>query len=102
LQGKISLEKVAEKMAHAPADCFRVRERGYIREGYWADIVLVDLQKPFTVTPESLQYQCGWSPFKGKTFGSTVVKTFVSGELKYDNGEFFFDEAGKRLTFNLR
>jgi len=102
LQGKISLEKVVEKMAHAPADCFRVRERGYIREGYWADLVLADLHKPFTVTGESLQYRCGWSPFEGKTFGSTIVKTFVSGELKYDNGEFFFDEAGRRLTFNLR
>ncbi len=102
LQGKISLEKVVEKMAHAPADCFRVRERGYIREGYWADLVLVDLQKPFEVSKESLQYKCSWSPFIGKTFGSTIVKTFVSGELKYDNGEFFFDEPGRRLTFNLR
>ena len=102
LQGKISLEKVVEKMAHAPADCFKVRERGYLREGYWADLVLVDLQKPFTVTPESLQYRCGWSPFEGKTFGSSIVKTFVSGELKYDNGDFHFDEPGKRLTFNLR
>ena len=102
LQGKISLEKVVEKMAHAPADCFKVRERGYIREGYWADLVLVDLQKPFTVTKDSLQYRCGWSPFEGKTFGSTVMKTFVSGELKYDNGDFFFDEPGRRLTFNLR
>lgn len=102
LQGKISLEKIAEKMAHAPADCFKVRERGYIREGYWADLVLVDLHRPFTVTRESLQYRCGWSPFEGKTFGSSILKTFVSGELKYSNGEFFFDEAGKRLTFNLR
>jgi dihydroorotase len=99
-QGKISLEKVVEKMAHAPAECFKIKERGYIREGYWADLVLVDLNKPFTVTKESLQYKCGWSPFEGKTFGSSVVKTFVSGDLKYDNGEFLFCEAGKRLLFN--
>ncbi len=99
LQGKISLEKVVEKMAHAPADCFKIRERGYIREGYWADLVLVNLNRPFTVTMESLEYKCGWSPFVGKTFGSTIEKTFVSGELKYDNGEFIFSEPGRRLTF---
>lgn len=102
LAGKISLEKVVEKMAHAPADCFKIRERGYIREGYWADLVLVDLNRPFTVRKEDLQYRCGWSPFEGHTFRSTIDKTFVSGELKYDNGEFCFGEAGRRLTFSSR
>ncbi len=100
LQEKISLEKIVEKMAHAPAECFKIRERGYIREGYWADLVLVDLNKPFNVTKDSLQYKCGWSPFEGKTFGSTIKKTFVSGELKYDEGNFSFEEAGKRLLFS--
>ncbi len=102
LQGKISLEKIVEKMAHAPAECFKIRERGYIREGYWADLVLVDLNRPFTVNKANLQYRCGWSPFEGHTFGSTIDKTFVSGELKYDNGEFCFSEAGRRLTFSSR
>ena len=99
-EGKISLEKVVEKMAHAPAECFKIKERGYIREGYWADLVLVDLNKPFIVSKDNLEYKCGWSPFEGKTFGSSIVKTFVSGDLKYDNGEFLFCEAGKRLLFN--
>lgn len=98
-EGKISLEKIVEKMAHAPAECFKIRERGYIREGYWADLVLVDLHKPFTVTKESLQYKCGWSPFENKTFKSSINKVFISGNLKYDNGHFIEGEAAERLLF---
>lgn len=99
-QGKISLEKIVEKMAHAPAQCFKIKERGFIREGYWADLVLVNLNKPFTVNKENLEYKCGWSPFEGKTFGSKIEKTFVSGDLKYDNGLFKFGKAGERLYFD--
>lgn len=98
-EGKISLEKIVEKMAHAPAECFKIRERGYIREGYWADLVLIDLNKPFEVSKENIQYKCGWSPFEGKTFKSSINKTFISGELKYDQGEFFFTNPGHRISF---
>jgi dihydroorotase len=99
-EGKISLEKIVEKMAHAPAECFKIKERGYIREGYWADLVLVDLNKPYLVSKENLEYKCAWSPFEGKSFNSSIVKTFVSGDLKFNEGEFLFCEAGKRLSFN--
>lgn len=99
-QGKISLEKIVEKMCHAPAQCFHVRERGYIREGYWADLVLVDLDKEWTVSKESLHYKCGWSPFVGHTFKGSVEKTIVSGHLAYDNGTFFENKKGERLLFD--
>ena len=97
--GKISLERIVEKMAHAPAECFHISERGYIREGYWADLVLVDMNKPQTVAKNNIFYKCGWSPFEGHTFSSSINKTFVSGELKYDNGDFYFEKAGDRLQF---
>lgn len=100
LEGKISLETIVEKTAHAPATCFKIKDRGYIREGYWADLVLVNPNKPQTVSKENIYYKCGWSPFEGKTFGTSIEKTFVSGSLKYDNGQFFFDEPGKRLVFS--
>ena len=99
-QGKISLEKIAEKMAHSPAICFQVEKRGFIREGYWADLVLVDLDKPFTVNRENVLSKCGWSPFEGQTFGSSVISTIVSGNLVYENGRIMEGIQGKRLTFD--
>jgi dihydroorotase len=99
-QGKISLPKVVEKMSHAPAQCFQVRERGFIRPGYWADLVLVDLDTSFTVAKENIHYKCGWSPFSGNTFHSVVTHTFVSGHLAYANGVFDESKKGERLLFD--
>ncbi len=99
-QGKISLEKIAEKMSHAVADCFQIENRGYIREGYFADLVLVDLEKPWTVTKENILYKCGWSIFEGQPFSSSITHTFVSGHLAYQNGKFDESQKGKRMTFN--
>ena len=98
-QGKISIEKIVEKMCHAPADCFRVSERGYIREGYFADLVLFDTRSRWTVAPENIYYKCGWSPLEGFAFTGRVHKTFVNGNLVFDNG--IFDETikGQRLEF---
>lgn len=100
LQGKISLEKVVQKMAHAPADCFQIDRRGYVREGYWADLVLVEPGQATEVTPESILYQCGWSPLTGQTFGHRITHTFVSGELAYKNGAFLVERAGQRVSFD--
>jgi dihydroorotase len=99
-EGRISLEKIAEKMSHAVADCFQINNRGYIREGYFADLVVVDNNLPSTVTKENILYKCGWSPLENFTFPASIEKTFVSGNLVYSNGD--FDEAtkGLRLTFN--
>ncbi len=99
-QGKISLEKIVEKMAHSPAVCFQVENRGFIREGYWADLVLVDLNKRSTVNRENVLSKCGWSPFEGQTFASSVVSTIVSGNLVYENGKIIEGVFGKRLVFN--
>lgn len=99
-QGKISLERIAEKMSHAVADCFQIEKRGYLREGYYADMVLVNLKKPQTVTRDSLLYKCGWSPFEGTTFSSAIEHTIVSGHLAYSNGYFNEDKKGERLSFN--
>jgi dihydroorotase len=99
-QGKLPIEKVVEKMAHAPAILFNVRERGYIREGYWADLVLVDLNKPYTVTKENTYYKCNWSPFEGQTFSSTITHTLVSGHLAFANGKFDESKKGERLLFD--
>ena len=98
-QGKISLEKVVEKMSHAVADCFQIRDRGYIREGYFADLVIVDLNKDTTVTKENILYKCGWSPFEGDTFPAEITHTFVSGNLVYGNNQWNESIKGKRLTF---
>ncbi|HEV8285636.1 MAG TPA: dihydroorotase [Chitinophagaceae bacterium] len=99
-QGKISLEKIAEKMSHAVADCFQISERGYIREGYWADLVIVDLNKPTTITKENILYKCGWSPLENMEFPAAVTHTFVNGNLAYANGEWNEVLKGKRLVFN--
>ena len=99
-QGKVSLEWIVEKMCHAPATCFQVKERGFIREGYYADLVVVDLDKPWIVAKDNILYHCGWSPFEGETFKSSVVKTFVNGNLVYDGGAFDESHRGMRLEFD--
>jgi dihydroorotase len=97
-QRKISLEKIAEKMCHNPAICFQVEKRGFIREGYWADLVLVNMNKSSEVTRDSLLYKCKWSPFEGHTFRSEISHTIVSGNLVYTEGK-FQDIPGQRLKF---
>ena len=98
--GKITLEKMVEKACHNPAILFQIAKRGYLREGYFADLVLVDLNKTVTVKKEDLLYQCGWSPFEGTTFDAAVEKTWVNGNLVYDQGHIIEIDAAKRLTFN--
>ncbi|MCB9174562.1 MAG: dihydroorotase [Flavobacteriales bacterium] len=98
--GKISLEKMVEKMSHAVADCFKIENRGFIREGYFADFVVVDLNNPWTVNKDNLLYKCGWSPFEGTTFKSKVLTTIINGSVVYTNGKFNENYRGKRLTFN--
>src|SRR6188508_2209568 len=99
-QGKISLEKIAEKMSHAVADCFQIKDRGYIRQGYYADLVLVDMNKPTTVSKENILYKCGWSPLEGVEFPATITHTFVNGHLVYGNGIWDESNKGMRLSFN--
>lgn len=98
-QGRISLEKIAEKMSHAVADCFQIKERGYIREGYHADLVMVDMDKPFTVSKENILYKCGWSPLENFTFPASVSHTFINGRLVYDNGNWDEKVKGQRMIF---
>lgn len=100
-EGKISVERVVEKMCHAPADLFRIDKRGYIREGYWADLVLVHPQQHWTVAKDNLLYKCGWSPLEGTVFHSRVVSTFVNGNLVYNNGAINELYKGMRLEFNV-
>ena len=99
-QGKISLEKIVEKACHNPAILYRIENRGYIKEGFFADLVLVDLNKSQTVSKENILYKCGWSPFEGTTFSSSILTTFVNGTIMYDNGIFNETVKGKRLLFN--
>jgi len=99
-QGKLSLEKVVEKMCHAPAQMFHIKERGFIREGYFADLVVVDLNNSWEVMPENIHYKCGWSPLLGQHFQSKVEATFVNGQLVYNKGKFISAGQGKRLFFN--
>ena len=82
-EGRISIERVAEKMSHAVAECFQIEQRGFIRKGYFADLVLVDLNTPTTVTKDSLLYKCGWSPFEGHQFSSSIVKSFCQWALGF-------------------
>ena len=98
--GKISLERIVEKMSHAVAQSFHIKDRGFIREGYFADLVLVNLKRPTTVEKGNILAKCGWSPFEGYTFKSSVEKTFVSGHLAYDRGKFNDSKLGVRLTFD--
>jgi dihydroorotase len=98
-QGKISLEKVVEKMSHAVATCFQVADRGYIREGYMADLVVVDMNKQSVVNSSNILYKCGWSPLEGFSFPASIEKTFVNGHLVYENGIFDESRKGSRLKF---
>jgi dihydroorotase len=98
-QGKISLEKIAEKMSHALADCFQIKERGYIREGYHADLVIVDLNASTKVSKENILYKCGWSPLENFQFPTSITHTFVSGQLVYNNGVWDESKKGQRLKF---
>ncbi|RCT53856.1 dihydroorotase [Winogradskyella sp. KYW1333] len=97
---KISIEKIVEKACHNPAILFDVEKRGYVKEGYFADLVIVDLNSPWTVNKSNILYKCGWSPFEGNTFKSRVTHTFVNGELVYNNFKVLDVKAGQRLTFN--
>ncbi len=99
--GLISTERVVEKMCHAPADLYRIDRRGYIREGYYADLVLVDPTSHWTVSPENILYKCGWSPFEGLSFTHQVTHTFVNGGLVYQDGKIVSDQSGKRLMFQV-
>lgn len=99
-QGKITLEQIALKMSHNVADLFQIKDRGFIREGYFADLVLIDLKKPSFVEKSNLLYKCGWSPFEGHTFKSSIVKTFVNGNLVFDNGNINEIAKGMRLAFD--
>lgn len=98
--GKISLEKVVEKMSHAVATCFQIAERGFIREGYYGDVVIVDQDRPSAVRPDNILYKCGWSPLEGFEFPATVTHTFVNGHLVYGNGVFDESQWGQRLRFD--
>lgn len=98
-KGLITVEKVIEKMCHAPADLFRIDRRGYIREGYYADLVLVDPNQSWVVSHKNILYKCGWSPFDGMEFSHRVMATFVNGNLVYANGEIISEVQGKRLMF---
>jgi dihydroorotase len=101
-QKKISLEKIVQKMAHNPAILFQIEKRGFIREGYYADLVLVDPARPWTVAKSNVLAKCGWSPFEGNTFQSSVTHTWVSGHLAYANGKINEQQMGERLLFNRK
>jgi dihydroorotase len=98
-EGKLTIEKVAEKMSHAVADCFAIAERGYIREGYYADLVMIDMNEATTVSKQNILYKCGWSPLEGTTFNAAVTNTFVNGHLVYGNGSFDESRKGMRMKF---
>ncbi|RTE54461.1 dihydroorotase [Arenibacter aquaticus] len=98
--GKIALERIVEKMCHNPAKLFQIKKRGFIREGYYADLAIVDLQDPWRVTKDNIAYKCGWSPFEGSSFKSRITHTFVNGHLAYENGQFSEERKAMRLTFN--
>lgn len=99
-QGKLSIEKIVEKACHNPAILFDVEKRGYIKEGYFADLVIVNLNHPWTVQKDNILYKCGWSPFEGNTFKSRISHTLINGEVVYANFKVLDVKAGKRLTFN--
>ena len=99
-KNKITLPKIAQKMAHNPAILFQVEKRGYVKEGYYADLVIVDINNPWSVKKDNILYKCGWSPFEGTTFKSRVTHTFLNGSLVYNNFKVLDVKAAKRLTFN--
>lgn len=98
-EGFISLEKIVEKMSHAVAECFKIENRGFIREGYYADLVMIDLNEKTNITKESILYKCGWSPFEGDGFPAKITDTFVNGNHVYENGVFNESIKGERLKF---
>jgi dihydroorotase len=99
-EGRISMEQMVQKMSHAVADCFQINNRGYIREGYFADLVMVDMNKPYTISKENILYKCGWSPLEGFVSPATIENTFVNGHLVYGKGIFNESKFGERLSFN--
>jgi len=99
-QGRSSIEKVVEKMAHAPATCFQIAERGFIRENYYADLAIVDTSHPQTISKENILYKCGWSPLEGFQMPARISKTIVNGEIVYENETVYKDKRGMRLLFN--
>ena len=101
-EGKISLEMVVQKMAHAPAILFKIEDRGYVREGYFADLVIVNPTKEIAISKENILSKCGWSPFEGNTFSHSIDTTFVNGNIVYKEGNVISNENGKRLLFNRR
>jgi len=101
-EGKISLEKIIEKMCHNPAMLYKMTDRGFIREGYHADLVLVDLDANWTVNKDNILYKCGWSPLEGTTFHSAVTHTFVNGNLVFENGSFHEEIKGKAIEFSTK
>ncbi len=98
--GTISLEKIVEKMCHNPAKLFQIKKRGFIREGHFADLAVVDLNNTWNVSKENIAYKCGWSPFEGYAFKSKISHTFVNGHLAYENGKFSETRNAERLTFD--
>ena len=96
----VSIEKIVEKISHNPATIFEVNKRGFLREGYYADVVLIDPNSTSTVTKDSLLYKCGWSPFEGTTFNSRISHTILNGVIVYENENFTNANAAMRLTFN--
>jgi dihydroorotase len=99
-KGQITVPQIAEKMSHNVATCFQIKDRGFIREGYFGDVFLLDADKPQLITANSLHYKCGWSPLEGYTFKGKIEKTFVNGNLVYDNDMFIEGTNGARLLFN--
>lgn len=99
-QGKLTIERMVEKMCHSPAEIFQISERGYIREGYWADLVIVDPTLQYTVNESNILYKCGWSPLKGHTFKNSISHTIVSGNLVWEQGKLICNKMGQRIEFN--
>ena len=100
LNNKITLERVVEKMCHAPAICFKIKKRGFIREGYYADLVVVKENTPWGVNRENILYKCKWSPLESMNFNFAISHTIVNGVLVYENGNFINEKNGKELVFN--
>ena len=96
----VTIEKIVEKISHNPAIIFEIEKRGFIKEGYYADIVLIDNNNPTSVTRDSLLYKCGWSPFEGEQFDNSINKTIINGRIVYSNGRVISQPSGKKLTFN--
>ena len=99
-QGKISIEEIVRKMCHAPAQCFDIDKRGYLDEGYWADVVIVDPDASWQVSKPNLLYKCGWSPLEGQDFHERVLTTLVNGNVVWHNGQLREDHKGMRIEFN--